>query len=187
MEGDPNQIIIEALKTRLEEAKQHAVTYDRFKELNERIGELSSDDKGHSAEIALLEAEINKGAVSVETISDFSALLHHASRMDEGLSNEQVQSVLAHENAHAIVAQTVGANHEGYTLLVLKDEDRFIYTAWVNFTHPDSWLDEEGKVKDLIKVFAAPKTYGDSLSEADILKIRDLVARLKEIKVDNSK
>jgi len=98
-------------------------------------------------------------SISVTTIPELRFILEEL-----GKTEEEIRENLAHENAHANVAESLGANHEKYIVYFLKEGN--IYQTKVTF--PDHLSQEEVSYISN-KAIRAPEDYGDAggMSEDD--------------------
>lgn len=150
------------LNQMIEEVRQHAISFDRAKEVLALIQASESQE-----EIQALNNELTQSSVTVKTLPEFKILLQNAE-----LDEEEVLYALEHENAHANVVEIVVATNIGYSLLICKNGENFMYKAWAEFSHPTEWFKTN---KEAIKrIYSAPEEYGDVLSNDDKENLRQL-------------
>lgn len=89
---------------------------------------------------------------------------------------ETKEDILAHENAHGNKADEVGAKHDGYKLVFIKDKNgKLIFAPAAQITIPknDVWA-KERQAKTRIEITQAPEMHGNKLSEQDKEDLRRL-------------
>lgn len=91
-----------------------------------------------------------------------------------------VKNTIEHENAHANKAASLDAIHGGYSLLVLKNGDKFSYQPIALTKPPEDW-EEKRKIETSIKIGSAPSEYGNRTSAGDEQQIAKLRERLKNL------
>lgn len=94
-----------------------------------------------------------------------------------GVDREYLLETLKHENAHANKADQLGARHEDYKLVFLKDENGKIFfapSAGIYIPEEDEGWSKEKQKEVLREVLEAPDIYGDSLSPGDERDLRNL-------------
>ncbi len=114
--------------------------------------------------------------VSVQTLTEFGILMN---KLDKNYY--RVNSTVYHENAHANKAQSIGAMHEGYSVLVSKSKkgNGFAYQPIAHTKVPDYWP-EHRQIEAKIKIGSAPEEYGNALSDGDEKMIEILRKKLKD-------
>jgi hypothetical protein len=157
---------------RLESAKEHALPYDAVTEIINKINDLREKSGDHEEEISDLKQKIKPSTVTVHTISEFKLLLQKTD-----IDPDETIQLLAHENAHANKADSVGAKEISYNLLIADGGECWRYDAWVSYDIPDSWPERE-RIISKISILNAPKEYGDDHSDEDQAMIRKLKAKL---------
>ena len=164
---------------RFDVAKEHALQYEEAIRIMDERDELQSiGGSDSSKKITELDEKLQASIVTVNTLGDFRTLLEKTD-----LSAEDVLHTLAHENAHANVAESLGADEIEYSIMICKGKDNFKYNAWASFRNPSDWSKDPQKIPNLIRIFNAPAEYGDSLSEDDrktIEKLRERIAQLSQ-------
>lgn len=127
-------------------------------------------------ELSKLKKEIEKHLVFVKTLIEFKILMNKL-----GKNYYRVNSTVYHENAHANKAQSIGAIHEGYSVLVSKSKkgNGFAYQPLVHTDVPDYWP-EHRKIEAKIKIGSAPEEYGNALSDGDEKMIEILRKKLND-------
>lgn len=148
--------------------KQSAIYDDQFDELFKQIenyehlisnggidGLLDLEKEDYKKKKEKLESI----SLQVKTLPEFRFVLSEI-----GKSEEEIQENLAHENAHANVAESLGARHETYIVYFLKNGN--VYQTRV--TLPDS-LTEDEVYNISKKAIEAPEEYGKAggLSDDD--------------------
>ncbi len=113
----------------LKKAQEHALPYEIAKDLIDTIEQLTNES-GDPRRIAELKRTLDDSTITVQTLSEFKALLEKT-----GHNSLLLQEVLEKGERHGTMAEQVGAHHEGYTLLVMKDGDDFRYKAEALYSH----------------------------------------------------
>lgn len=90
-----------------------------------------------------------------------------------GIKSEDVLDTVAHENAHANKAESMGANHHDYRILVSKINGEYAYRVSAGIELPDEW-EMDKKKEGLIAILKAPEEYGNELSPSDISLLNKL-------------
>lgn len=111
---------------------------------------------------------IKKATITVETISEFRLILKILARSDE-----EIQDILAHENAHANKTETLGVEHLGYNIIIIKKGDDYLFQPFSEKCTPEEWS-EEKKKEAAIQIVLAPEEYGNKLSSGDIEELKNL-------------
>ncbi len=112
-----------------------------------------------------LRKALDESSIIVQSLPEFRMLI---SKTIGKIDANNIEHVVAHENAHANIVQSEGAHFLGYRLLVVKDDasDSFLYRPGVIYDIPKDW-DVERRQKAYINILSAPKDYGDRLSRSD--------------------
>lgn len=172
MENFPHENSFEERKEELRhliaDKKEHAIYDDQYDDLfqciegyediirEEGIDSLSDREK----EIYLKKkSQLDSFSLKVKTLPELRFILEEL-----GKDEEEVRVNLAHENAHANVASSLGANHETYIVYFLRNGN--IYQTRVTF--PDNLSQEEVNYISK-KAINAPEDYEvkGGLSEDD--------------------
>ena len=140
------------------------------------------DDAEVCAVEDMIEFEILHSTALADTIGEFRETLEQI-RIEFGLTQEWVDDLVAHENAHANVARDTGHEWVGYGAVFIKDDNGQLSAVQpVHFTKPDlSWGPMELITKS-IEVTEAPAVYGNKLSEGDVANLEQDKARLEKIR-----
>lgn len=175
-----NEQLKELVKQKIETAKANAILESRLEELEKDMYEYSSrqDDEAYKHE-DLIEKEILNSSAVANDLAEFQEVLRQI-KEEYGQTDEWAENMLAHENAHANVAEQTGHPWVGYTTLFVKDENNSIVGIQpAYFTKSDrKW----GKVETLIKrmeVTNAPRVYDNAPSEYDDADLKKDGERLK--------
>lgn len=127
--------------------------------------QLKSINKKNETEIIKL---LEKGTISVETLFEFSLAMKLL-----GISDKERQDYLSHENAHANKAESLGVQHLGYKIPLVKIGNELFFKPYTHINMPNEWSDEKTK-KTLRKILLAPNEYGNKMSPGDIEKLKNL-------------
>lgn len=148
---------------------------DKFIETGQRSAEAVAEED-------MIEFEILHSTALADTIGEFRETLEQI-RVEFGLTQEWVDDLVAHENAHANVARDTGHEWVGYGAVFIKDDNGQLSAVQpVHFTKPDlSWGPMELITKS-IEVTEAPAVYGNKLSEGDVANLEQDKARLEKIR-----
>lgn len=106
---------------------------------------------------------LNKSTIEAENLYEYKLILEAI-----GLSEDEIKDLLAHENAHANKAESLGAKHLSYKITIMIDKNNnYLYQPFSHIYIPEEWSDE--KVKDTwVKIIKAPEEYGNKMSSSDI-------------------
>jgi hypothetical protein len=152
---------VKARSMNLKDAKKATKTFDKW---------YYSDDRSHDAELENIQEEIMNSSVTVHTLAEYKMVLQ--SMMDD----DEAEEILAHENAHANVAQSLGAEFLGYSLLICKDGDEFVFRGGAPYRLPSEWSTEKKKAAHL-RIYGAPEEYGEENSPTDEKVVNSLKNR----------
>lgn len=146
--------IVEEVKARamsLKDAKKATKTFDKW---------YYSDNRSHDEELEAIQDAIMNSSITVQTLAEYRMVL-------ENMTNPaEAEEILAHENAHANIAQSLGADFIGYSLLICKDGDEFVFRGGAPYRLPKEWSAEKKKAAH-IRIYNAPEEYGEELSPTD--------------------
>lgn len=177
----------ENIRTKIETARNNAIARTRLEELQREILILGKrDDIESFRREDEIEREILNSSAIAKDITEFRELLRQIG-VEYSLNGEFVHDTLAHENAHANVAEVTGHEWVGYIALFLKNSE-----GQVDGIQPAFFLKNNrtwGKAETLMKRLAvtkAPKLYGNSLTDSDEGDIQRDEKRLKELEVTHS-
>ncbi len=173
MENPLSHNLIETnIEQKLDDVKTRALQMSAVKGiLNEielilkrqEVGESNQHDADYLEE---LRKAVDESSVIVQSLAEFRILV---SKTIGKFNTNNVDRVIAHENAHANVIEAEGAHFLGYRLLVVKNDvtgSSFSYRPGVKYDSPEDW-DTERKQKASINILSAPEDYGDRLSDSD--------------------
>lgn len=156
------------LRKLIELRKEAAIYEDQYDNLFQQVEDYESLIKDSGTE-SLMNSEKqdykNKKeklaaiSINVKTIPELRFILEEL-----GKTEEEINETLAHENAHANVSESLGANHETYIVYFLKEGN--IYQTRITF--PD-YLSQEEVNYISAKAIRAPEDYGEAggMSEDD--------------------
>jgi hypothetical protein len=121
---------------------------------------LNKKDKDNEEKIDKL---LDKSTIEAENLHEYKLILETI-----GLSEDEIKDLLAHENAHANKAESLGAKHLSYKITIMIDKNNnYLYQPFSHIYIPEEWSDE--KVKDTwVKIAKAPEEYGNKMSSSDI-------------------
>ncbi len=161
----------------LKKAQAVALSNDEMRNLFLRRMELFKQPKTKEIleKIAQLDKEVEKHRVFVKTLLEFEILMHKL-----GKNYYRVNGIVHHENAHANKAGSIGAIHDGYSLLVSKSQKGtgFSYQPIAHTKVPDYWPKHRQNEAN-IKIGSAPEEYGNHLSDTDEMQIEFFKNELK--------
>ena len=172
----------------LEQAKRNPIFESRITELESQLNTLKDTfikQGSRSAEMLAeenaIEAEIMQSSALADNIPEYREMLSQIAS-SYGLSQEWADDLLAHENAHANVAEVTEHEWVGYAAIFIKDENNNLTSIQpVHFTKPQlSWGPKELLEKS-IEVTKAPEEYGNRLSEGDDASLTEDTERLKAL------
>lgn len=175
---------------RLKQARNNPISESRLMELEQKL-DLGKDEfietqhrsPDRVKEENMIEKEILRSSALADNLTEYTEMLQQI-RTAYGLTQEWANDLLAHENAHANVAQETGHEWVGYAAVFIKDSDgNLISIQPLHFTKPNlSWGPEEMIAKN-IEVTKAPEVYVNKLSEGDELSLVEERRRLERIKM----
>ena len=159
-----------AVEQQIEKAKKNAIDSKNFDYLTKRLDEIASMDDGeitdaHMAQFTAMKNDYDNATFQVKTFSEYRYALEQI-----GISKENQDELIAHENAHVNVGEQLGAEIGGYRGTVLKEGPNYIVVpnamVFPNENQP------QAKVQaDYLRIANAPEEYGNSLSQFDQQKI----------------
>ena len=157
--------ILETLETeieeKVEEVKQRAMTLDEAKIMTDFFDKwYYGNDRSHDAELEVIQDAVMNSSVIVQTLVEYIMVL------EKSLGQNKAEEILAHENAHANVAMSLGAEFVGYTLLICKDKEGFVIRGGAPYRLPLEWTDEKKKAAH-VRIYTGPEEYGEKLSPSD--------------------
>lgn len=155
--------------------ENQAISEAEFIGLQKELGSLSAKElKGDITDLErerqrVIRDKIAETSMSFDNLFDFKIALECL----QNTSKRFVHQKLNHENAHANKGESLGATHEGYSLIFTTTQSfgsetkHLNYGATANFDDlPEEWISE--KRKQVAREIAfAPEEYGDQMSESD--------------------
>lgn len=179
---------------RIESASNNPIKSDHLKELEQRLSliadryiETGAHNEKDTAEEAVIEAEILRSTAVAHTLAEFKILLDQLSTR-YGEQYQWTEKFLAHENAHANVAEATGHQWVGYGAVFIADTERQLSGIQVlHFTKTQLEWGPKEMLSKSIAVTEAPSVYGDTLSESDVMQIEANTKKLNELQKRQSK
>ena len=111
--------------------------------------------------------------MKVDNLNEFRLLMELF-----GTSEEKIQDILAHENAHGNKADSLGikgVKHLGYELRIKKTNDGYFLQPKVDIHYPIRYRLLKKKFRQVRKdIISAPEEYGNKLSPNDIETLKKL-------------
>ncbi len=173
----------------IETARSNPISEERLKELEDRLEHLKkafvergSREEKETIEEDKIEKEILHSSALADNLVEFKEMLKQIS---EKYSEppEWVTDLLAHENAHANIAEITAHEWVGYATVFIKDETGQLSGIQpLHFLKPElSWEPKEA-IQKSIEVLEAPEKYGNKLSPSDeenITKERELLEKIR--------
>lgn len=184
----------EDIVRKIEQAINNPISENRLGEIENEL-KLFTDkfiETGNRTEEQLgvekkLEEEIFKSSAIVGNITEFRIMLDYLSEKF-GSEHRWVENYLAHENAHANVAENTGHEFVGYATVFIKDEsNNLVGIQPLNFTKPQLEWGPEEMLRKGIKTTEAPEKYGDKLSDGDKSDLALSKQRLEKIEEDKNR
>jgi hypothetical protein len=170
------------VKQKIDNAKANAILESRLDVLEKEMVDYAASpgDESYKKEDQI-EQEILASSAVAKDITEFREVLRQIQE-ELGYTNDWTENLLAHENAHANVAQQTGHPWVGYTTLFIKDEsNRIVSIQPAFFTKSDrNWGEVETLVKNMM-VTDAPSVYGNSPSEFDVESLRINTEKLEAL------
>lgn len=162
--------IEQEISEKLNRVRETALDFQEAKKILEDIEILKSTRQDTvSSVIQNLRQKLKASSVIVQTVGEFRILLRKVVGDDE----ESIDRTIAHENAHAHVAQSIGAYFKGYSLLIAKNGDQFMHLPGADYSYPVEWSEEKRMEADK-QILRAPDEYGGELSSHDIQQLERL-------------
>lgn len=152
------EILLEKVEQKVLKAKKNAPDLELL--------QLKSINKKNEEEISIL---LKNGTICTENLLEFSLALEAL-----GMSEEEVVDHLAHENAHANKTESLGAEHLGYNITLIRNGNGFLIQPYSHIYIPDEWSSKKYK-ETMRKVLMAPEEYGNKLSPDDVEKLKNLL------------
>jgi len=149
--------------------------YLQLQQYIENIEGLTQDQLFHAR---LLDIIQKRSILKLETLPEFKYALEKL----PNTSKEWRTEMLAHENAHANVADKLGVEHFDYSLIFLegKDEEK-LYIPQASHINPEmieGWTKQRQNEANL-EITQAPEVYGGRLSESDKKEIEKIIMEHK--------
>ncbi len=182
------------IKEAIEKAKNNSIAESRLIEVESLNNKMEDNfiKKGyHDTEDIIQEdlilAEILKSTSLADNIIEFKEMLKQIAS-EFGLSEEWAKDLLAHENAHANVSESLNEDWIGYGAVFIKDEQGALSNIQpIHFSRPKmNWGPKESILKK-IEVLSAPRLYGNELSEGDESDLKMNNERLEKIRLNEEK
>ncbi|MDO8482593.1 MAG: hypothetical protein Q7S86_02120 [bacterium] len=183
---------------RIDVARNNPIARTRLVEIEKQLGRFidtflkngQRDDAQIISENEI-DREILQSCAVADNIVEFKEMLRQLAERYEsaiGKNNEEAikwaEDMLAHENAHANVAQATGHEWVGYAALFIKDEDGNLSSFQpLHFTKPKLEWGPRELITKSIEVIEAPEKYGNKLSEGDVESLAQDKQRLESIRV----
>lgn len=106
---------------------------------------------------------LDKSTVIAGNLKEFRLILKNL-----GLSKEDIEDQLAHENAHANKAESLDSKHLDYRVTILRGKNgEYLFQPYARIFIPEDWSEE--KIKEVwTKIARAPEEYGNKMSPSDI-------------------
>lgn len=184
----------EEIIKKIETAIGNPISDERLEEIERELARFNSifiekgfrDEEQDKAE-KQLEEEILKSSALAENIVEFEIMLNYLSERF-GTQHDWIDNYLAHENAHANVAEATGHESLGYATVFIKDNSgELVSIQPVHITKPQpEWGPKEVFSKN-IEVLEAPEKYGDKLSDGDRADIELSRQKLRKIEERENK
>jgi hypothetical protein len=187
------QIKDEVVK-KIEQASGNPISEDRLGEIEDELKLLTDNfiETGNRSVEQLeaekvLEEELFKSSAIVGNITEFRIMLDYLSEKF-GSEHKWVENYLAHENAHASVAEATGHEFVGYATIFIKDnKNEIVGIQPLSFTKPQLEWGPEEMIKKGIETTEAPEKYSDKLSEGDETALILAKQRLEKIEQDKQR
>lgn len=131
----------------------------------------------------LIEAEILKSTALADNLVEYEEMLSQIAS-EYNLSEEWGKNLLAHENSHANISQSVDEDWVGYGAVFIKDDQGSLSSIQpLHLSKPKiNWGPKE-VVSKKIEVLNAPAVYENDLSEGDESDIELNKQRLEKIRL----
>lgn len=173
------------VQKKLEHAKNRALLDSRLLELETQMAELSqSSNSDRFQKEDKIQQEITSSSAVSDTLVEFREVLRQLTEEygEYGLDEKWAEDLLAHENAHANIAQATGHEWVGYLTTFIKDnEGRIVSIQPSHLTKSQKgWGYRESIVKH-IEVLDAPRKYDNKLSSFDEQDIETDKKRLADL------
>lgn len=160
-------------------AKANAMLESHLVELeNEALKLASLNTEESFAREDEIEKELLASSVVSQNLTEYKEVLQQIARMYHQ-NEEWVTAMLAHENAHANVAENLKFTWVGYVVLFAKNETgdiSLVQPAFVRKTDR-KWTHIESQMKQ-IAVIDAPAMYDNYPSDADTKEIEEMKSNL---------
>jgi len=184
--------INEAVVEKVRRAINNAISKDRLDEIEEELEFFNAQyikNEGLSDEdlatVREIEDERDRSIATVGNITEFRMMLDYLEERF-GPKDDWIKSYLAHENAHANVAEATGHNFIGYSIEFVKlDDSGSVYVQPGISLEPQPEWGREELLRKRIAVTLAPEHYGDVLSVGDEADWHVLERELEKVRSDN--
>lgn len=156
-----NENLLQDLKEKVQFARMHPTSW-KLLEKEVSIGGFLSPQE---------EECLAQATIRVQTIVEYRMVLELL--LDSPGEEEAVAEILAHENAHSNVAESLGANVHHYLLTIIREGPEMYLSPSVDFSVPEEW--PEAKRREVyLAVMKAPEEYGETLSPDDRKQIENI-------------
>ena len=160
----------EGIKEKIETAKEHALAFEVFNELNQKqaayqmkeIQETASEEELEY--IKEIETLLEKSTITTFSRDEFSDILKKF-----GLNLKIIPEIVEHEAQHIEVAEKLGAINNGYQCIIHEHPTSptgYALYAAANIDLPKEW-DIAKKEEILKQIIKAPEEIGISMSSGD--------------------
>ena len=190
----PVTSILEKIKIKIKEAietaKNNPIAESRLVEIEalnnkmlDNFIERGYHDTQDIVQEDLIEAEILKSTALADNLVEYQEMLSQIAS-EFGLSKEWVQDLLAHENSHANVSESVGEDWVGYGAVFIKDDAGVLTNIQpLHLSKPKITWGPRETIAKKIEVLDAPRVYENELSEGDVSDIELNQQRLEKIRL----
>jgi hypothetical protein len=164
------------IRERIEKVRHNPISQKRLQELESRMDAIFTrfSEKGERTTGEIKEekniiSEISRHSVVVYGIAEFRLVLEEMADYIKGFyTKEDIDDILAHENAHMNVASSLEYKISGYALTFIDsgDGNLGVQPSCLFFMN-ENWNLKQ-TLNNTISSLDAPRKYGNSLSEKDI-------------------
>lgn len=159
--------IFKKIDRSLERALANPIT---LKKLDKVTNDLQVFEKGGMTEEGrkIYLEKVKLCRVELKTLAEYQYLLAKL-----GFQKEYITTVLKHENAHGNVAETMGAIHDGYSVIIYRVGNRLGIRQTTDTVYPKGWTAERTFMVAQA-IAEAPRVYENlELSDGDKVTLRE--------------
>lgn len=169
------------VETKVKELERSAMHDDVYVEYTKKINEiiLMIDGGGYVSDLEKQELIRMQENLASSTVS-FTSLSEFKKAVEVYYSGVEADEIVAHENAHMNIAESLGVEAE-YGVALTKTEAGLGFYSTVKLLAFPVGMSKKDQIKSLIAISSAPDSYGEENSDNDKLSVVMYGLMLEEI------